>query len=278
MVMARWGEKCCFCSGRVAESVFKYKAPPTGETRILLPQGTVYLREITRCSGCGHMYSQHDIDLSALYTAEYVDSTYGAAGLKKTFDRINALDPLKSDNIGRVQRVSKFRDSSGLPRDAKLLDVGAGLGVFPYQAKRAGWTVTALDPDQRAAQHIKNEVGIDVICDDFFKYQSPQRFNAVTINKVLEHVLDPVAMLKHAAHYLEGQRSSFVYIEVPDGEEAAKHGAGREEFFIEHHHIFSKRSVELMIEQAGFQAVDVFRLQEPSTKYTLFAFMRLKSL
>lgn len=273
--MACWGDKCCFCGeARPPEVVFRYAAAPQGETRITIPSGAAYNRRITQCLGCGHMLSHHDIDLSALYSAEYVDSTYGAAGLKRTFDRINALDPSRSDNIGRIKRVSQFRDELGLPKSASLLDVGSGLGVFPYQAKRAGWTVTALDPDKRAAQHIKQEVGINVICADFFEYRSPERFDVVTINKVLEHVIDPVAMLKHAANYLKEDKKGFVYIEVPDGEAAKEVGSGREEFFIEHHHIFSKRSLELMIEKSGFMAERVFRLQEPSTKFTLFAFVR----
>ena len=65
----------------------------------------------------------------------------------------------------------------------------------------------------------------------------------------------------------------FVYVEVPYGELAAKEGANREEFFIDHCHIFSAVSVALLAERAGFTLITVERVREASTKYTLRAFL-----
>jgi hypothetical protein len=93
----------------------------------------------------------------------------------------------------------------------------------------------------------------------------------VTFNKVLEHVEDPVALLAKAAELLEPQ--GFVYAEVPDGEAAAVEGPGREEFFIEHHHVFSPASLALTAARAGLSALAIERLREPSTKFTLRAFL-----
>ena len=60
---------------------------------------------------------------------------------------------------------------------------------------------------------------------------------------------------------------------APDGEAAARSGAGREEFFVEHLHVFSFRSIVMLAERAGFVPLAVERLQEPSTKFTLRAFL-----
>jgi hypothetical protein len=65
-----------------------------------------------------------------------------------------------------------------------------------------------------------------------------------------------------------------VYVELPDGEAAAADGAEREEFFIEHSHVFSMSSLCLLARQAGFSADCIERVHEPSTKYTLRAFLR----
>ena len=43
-----------------------------------------------------------------------------------------------------------------------------------------------------------------------------------------------------------------VYVEVPDGEAAAEEGAAREEFFVEHLHVFSAASLALLADRAGF--------------------------
>ena len=65
----------------------------------------------------------------------------------------------------------------------------------------------------------------------------------------------------------------FVYLELPDGEMAAEAGAGREEFFVEHLHVFSFVSIAMLADRAGFRPLAVERLQEPSTKFTLRAFL-----
>ena len=116
-----------------------------------------------------------------------------------------------------------------------------------------------------------NHTGVRAVCGDFMDGHDFGRFDLVTFNKVLEHVADPVAMLTAATTYLKP--GGFVYLEVPDGEGAVRAGWGREEFFIDHPHIFSAASVALMARQAGFSISETERLREPSGKYTLRAFL-----
>lgn len=215
------------------------------------------------------------MDMSALYAGPYVNATYGnPEGLRKNFSRIIALPPAQSDNRGRVQRILQFAQAwPGLHSPPTLLDVGSGLAVFPYVMKQAGWQVTALDPDPRAAAHARETVGVAGVAGDFMtvKAELLARYDAITFNKVLEHVEAPVAMLTRAALFLND--SGFVYAELPDGEAAAIEGGGREEFFIDHHHVFSLASTALLAERAGFRPVTIERLREPSGKYTLRAFL-----
>jgi SAM-dependent methyltransferase len=251
---------------------FSYDEPPRGETRFDLG-GKAYHRAYSRCTLCGHWYSDTRMDLSALYAGAYVDGTYGPE-MRQTFERILALPPERSDNTGRVARVLAFAATWFPSRERPtLLDVGAGLGVFPFRMKEAGWRCTALDPDPRAAAHAREVVGVEAASGDFMAIGPEQlgRFDAVTFNKVLEHVEDPVAMLgKAAAHLNPG---GFVYVEVPDGEAAAGEGSIREEFFIEHHHVFSPASLAMTAARAGFSPVAIERLREPSSKFTLRAFL-----
>ena len=68
-------------------------------------------------------------------------------------------------------------------------------------------------------------------------------------------------------------KKSIVYIEVPDGSEASKFGKEREEFTIDHIHVFSLKSLSLMAKKAQFKVLKIKKIKEPSTKYTLFAFL-----
>jgi SAM-dependent methyltransferase len=218
----------------------------------------------------------HNMDIQGLYTGDYVSSTYGEDGMQRAFERIIALDPARSDNRGRVQRILAFAEehfpaTRFAARSPAILDVGSGLCVFLYQMKIAGWQCTALDPDRRAARHAQERVGVVAMCGDFMEQQEVGCFDVVTFNKVLEHVIDPVAMLAKSVQHLH--QGGFVYVELPDGEAAIMEGPEREEFFVDHWHVFSATSLTVLARRAGLWLQRLERLREPSGKYTLQAFL-----
>lgn len=262
----------CPISGDTENSVVHvYYEPPQGETAFSSVNKDEYCREIRQFKISRHYISTHKMDLSSMYSGDYVDSNYqGLEGIRKTFNKIINLPPEKSDNVARVQRINEIADSVGIEK--KVLDIGSGLGVFPYQMKKTGWNTASIDPDERAVSHIKEDLGINAYCGDFMDVELEEKFSLLSLNKVLEHVEVPVSMLKRCHNFLE--EGGIVYVEVPDGEMAAREGYFREEFFIDHLHCFSFASLSIMIERAGFTPFLVERLQEPSTKYTLRAFIQ----
>ena len=97
------------------------------------------------------------------------------------------------------------------------------------------------------------------------------KFDLITFNKVIEHVPNPTRFLKNYLKYLK--KNGFIYIEVPniDAKEDPL-GYEREEFFIEHHHIFSKLSLIFMLSKLKLNIIQIKKIREPSSKYTLFCF------
>lgn len=261
---------CPFCAAGELEPAFSYEDPPPGETPFGLTREE-YRREYRRCPRCGHYLARLSVPVETLYSGAYVDATYESAeGLERSYRRIMELPRESSDNWQRVDRIV-----GRLGRVGTVLDVGSGLGVFPARMKEEGWSVTALDPDPRAVEHSRRVVGVEAVCADFFEADHLGTFDLVTLNKVLEHVPEPVAMLRRAGTLVRPPGA--VYLEVPDGEGAARDpdGAMREEFFIEHLHVFSMASVALLTQQAGLTVQAAERVREPSGKYTLFAFATL---
>ena len=250
---------------------FRYDSPPQGETAFPLREGERYAREFRRCGTCGHFVAVHDLDVERLYGGEYMDATYAGDRLRQAFERIMTLPPERSDNLGRVSRIERFWSERRGEGRRTLLDVGSGLGVFPARMKEVGWTCTALDPDPRSARHAADVVGVEAVQADFTTAEGLGSFELVSFNKVLEHVVDPVSMLRRARSVLA--EDGVVYVEVPDGEAAAMEGPEREEFFVEHLHVFSAGSLALLAPRAGFSVIRLERIREPSTKYTVVAFL-----
>jgi len=257
------------------EPLFVYDAPPKGESRFDFPNVTTYRREICRCKVCGHCISIHDWNMDNLYKGEYAQVKYPGDTLRQTFERLITLQEEQSDNADRVKRILAFAIArfSGLPATQMpaVLDIGSGVCVFLHRMKQVGWQCTALDPDPRAAAHARDVVGVTALCGDFLSSEGLGRYHLLTFNKVLEHVADPVSMLAKAREHLVS--GGFVYVELPDAEEASKEGSTRSEFFIEHRHVFSLTSFGLLAMRAGFTVNTIERVHEPSGKYTLRGFL-----
>lgn len=264
----------CPCGEKNLREILRYDAPPTGEIEFSFPGE--YQRSYNCCEICGHYFSCHDIDMKSLYESDYLSATYGGIeGVVEAFRRISTLPSERSDNHHRIERVSKFADQwlEGGEIDKRLIDIGSGLGVFVFGMKSLGWQCTALDPDERFSQHARQNTGVDTLTCDFTlaTFDNVGRFQCIALNKVLEHVEDPVGFLLKAKELLGD--TGFIYVEVPDGEMASHDGGEREEFFVDHHHVFSSVSLSNMTVRAGLALQQLGRLREPSGKFTLFAFL-----
>ncbi len=261
----------CPCEGSYLTRAFTYDQAPPGETIFNLG-GQGYQRSYGLCSVCSHWFGAHDLNLRGMYRGDYAAATYGDQ-MGATFDRIINLPLDASDNTGRRDRILEFASRRlGTVGEITLLDVGSGLGVFPYVMRLAGWSCTALDPDPLACEHIATKAGVATIEADFLDVDplTLGSFDVVTLNKVIEHVEEPCEMLRKAALVMSPR--GFVYVEVPDGEMAAIEGPGRQEFSIEHHHVFSAASLALTLERSGLTPLRIDRLRDPSGKYTLVSF------
>ena len=260
-----------------SESVHTFLNKPKGETAFRLDGDSSYHREILYCRTCGHYRSVNEMNMSSLYESSYVDSTYGGIeGIRSNYERIMALDPKDSDNSYRVDRVIEFAQNHFSLRNSNphILDIGSGLGVFLGKImQKTNWQCTALETDPRFAKHTSENLGIETVTSDYLNLNWDRQFDIITLNKVLEHVEHPLQMHKKCTSDLAP--GGFLYIELPHGESAAsdKEGFEREEFFIEHFHIFSMASVELLSRRTGLKTQIIERIREPSTKYSLRSFL-----
>lgn len=258
----------CICGINKNKILFTYKKKPKNETDFKIKKNK-YIRFYRKCLHCSHVFGDHKIDLSNLYDSAYLDSTYNNIdGMKKRFNYIMKLPFKKSDNKQRVKRILDFLKINSNFIKKTLLDVGAGTGVFAKSFINEKWNVETIEPDIRTVKYL-NDLGIKSYCQDIRNFNKNRKYNLVTFNKVLEHVENPIELLKSTKKYMT--KKSFLYVELPDMI-ASKYGKDREEFFIDHHHVFSISSATFLLEKSGFIVKKIERIVEPSGKFSIYLF------
>ncbi len=86
----------------------------------------------------------------------------------------------------------------------RLLDVGCGSGAFLRQMHDLGWQVCGVEPDAAAARVAREHYGLDVTCGTLEEASFPsRRFDAITMNHVVEHLPDPIVTLRECGRVLK---------------------------------------------------------------------------
>jgi len=90
-----------------------------------------------------------------------------------------------------------------------LLDIGCGSGEFLLRMQSLGWKVAGVEPDRAAAKYAQSR-GLEVVHGDISDVSQDAAFDVITMNHVIEHVADPVILLRQCAKRLRGPHSRLV--------------------------------------------------------------------
>lgn len=206
------------------------------------PQGRTWA--IARCSGCQLEYLEprpRDEALASLY-----DSSYGVfhesrfAALASRF-----LVPLRARAIARRLRPG-----------ASLLEVGCGTGRHLEAVGRRGLRVQGLEPSPHAAG-VARQRGLDVAVGTLGDASYPERsFDAVLLQHVLEHLPEPVEMLRRVRSWL--RPGGLLFASLPDrgSLEARLLGRHWKGYDVPFHLYFpTAAETERLLNRAGFELV-----------------------
>lgn len=143
-----------------------------------------------------------------------------------------------------------------LRQGAKLLDVGFGSGAFLLFAQKGGWEVYGADPDPVAVANAR-QAGLNARQGGIEAYSDfTAHFDVITMNHVIEHVHDPVAVIEQAYRLLKPGGS--LHIDTPNidayGHRAFKaHWRGLE--VPRHLVLFNWASLKRVNQEAGFKEI-----------------------
>lgn len=160
-----------------------------------------------------------------------------------------------------LAKIDFFRESMdypfsflNLPQRGKLLELGAGNGETLKQLIKWGWKAKGIDFDPKAVATCRAE-NLEVQLGDLQSQQYPNdEFNAIFSSHVLEHVPNPIALMKESLRILD---KGGIFVGVTPNGRSALHSIFKINWRglepPRHIHIFSKESLKSAAHQAGFQ-------------------------
>lgn len=96
--------------------------------------------------------------------------------------------------------------------------MGCGPGTFPALAVADGYQVTAIEPNPVLAEQARSSSGATVLTGRFDQVAlADQRFDVITVLDVIEHLVDPVALLERCRDLLAPDGTLVVYTPNHDG-------------------------------------------------------------
>lgn len=90
-----------------------------------------------------------------------------------------------------------------IPVPGRLLDVGCGHGFFLAEMARRGWQVEGIEISARGLRYARNNLGLQVSEKPLPRPDWPDNcFDVITLFYVIEHLQDPMAVLREARRLL----------------------------------------------------------------------------
>lgn len=141
------------------------------------------------------------------------------------------------------------------PGRSTILDVGCSSGFFMSIAEERLIEAYGVEPNVIESKHAKSK-GLKVLGKTIDEIESHKKFDSITLWDVLEHINDPVMLIKRFRSLLK--TGGVIFVQVPSSQSLAAR-IMREHCNmydgIEHITLFSAKSLEHAFSKAGFDLV-----------------------
>jgi len=170
-----------------------------------------YTFRIYHCPACNTAYSRPHVDTSVIYEHIYRNAVrvpgYNrylryARFIKKFPDPIGYL-ARSAETYWAVKEALAHHIKD--KEQARILEIGSGLGYLTYSLVQANYQVVGLDISQTAVKQATENFGSRYVCADLYEYSGVNAgsFDAVISTEVIEHTGDPSAFIEAAVKLLK---------------------------------------------------------------------------
>jgi 2-polyprenyl-3-methyl-5-hydroxy-6-metoxy-1,4-benzoquinol methylase len=224
-------DACPACGGTLEE----WRSVPGGEPS----DHSRY--ELMRCASCGSAVTVGQAPPPDAYeSGQYSIAPPRAAGAVDLLQRAFARQPVR------------FLRRAGLPRGARVLDVGAGPGRLVAALREAGYDATGIEPSARSAA-LAEVAGARVLRRGVAEHDDAD-LDAVVLWHVLEHLEDPAGALATVRGWLRPGGLALVATPNAASLQAAIGGDGWMHWDAPRHRAhFTADGLERLLGRTGFE-------------------------
>jgi 2-polyprenyl-3-methyl-5-hydroxy-6-metoxy-1,4-benzoquinol methylase len=137
-------------------------------------------------------------------------------------------------------------------QSGNILDIGCGTGAFLNEMKTNGWTITGLEPDVVARNKAKELYNIEPLQADEIYTLPHNKYDAITLWHVLEHVHDLHGYIAQFEKLLKPSGKLFIAVPNYTSYDATKYVDDWAAYDVPRHlYHFSPNSMQVLLQQHG---------------------------
>ncbi len=213
--------------------------------------------QIVICQHCGLGYANPRVSVSQI--EDNYESVEDPVYLRERGARVLTFE----------KHLKAFERYTGPANGRRLLDVGAYIGVFVEVAQKVGWDAWGIEPSYWGSSYAQGQglnVAQGMLSEAEFEAES---FEVLTMWDVIEHMSDPLGDLRHAYNLLKP--GGWIAVHTMDMDSLFARIMGKRWPWLMEMHVyyFTRRTLAAMLEEAGFEVLQV----KPEGRY-----LRLKYL
>jgi 2-polyprenyl-3-methyl-5-hydroxy-6-metoxy-1,4-benzoquinol methylase len=219
--------------------------------QVLCKYGFLYVE----CSYCGHIYVYN-----RLLSEKIISDYKGESKIEEISHKIEQSSRLKSYANGMYSKYLALFSELGI-NNGSLLDIGCGAGNFiDYCKKNSPYDIYANEINENMYPNLRKIVGNNLITGAIEEQVDlKEKFNIITLWGVLEHLIDPSAVLTTVKTLLSD--NGYILALVPNIHSRAYKLLGARTPTLNpkvHLQMFSENSFRLMCNNSGLQVVEMF--------------------
>lgn len=207
--------------------------------------------KVVKCINCDFIFQANifnEIGMKLLYD-KWIDP-------QATLERHKKLNLPTKQSLEHTQRLNLILRCFSDTPNIEVLDWGGGFGDFSAMAKICGVNITALEFSDERAAHLESREIPALRIDEL----QQKHYHFINLNQVLEHVTEPVGLLREIRKFMRDD--GILYVSVPKCDQAERllrSGILSQKTFDclspQHINAFTNKTLKMACNNAGFKVL-----------------------